>query len=106
MTISCIVEKALESLTRSLGMGTKFVKFSNTDDKNRTIKLFEMLLDEGEIFNPDEIGEWVVKNPKWGEKEVNKLLEIVETILVVRNRGYSDYWRDDLIEDFRKKCNN
>jgi hypothetical protein len=103
--ISCVVEKALESLTNNLGIGVNFVKFTSTDDDDRTAKLFKMLKDKGETFSPNMVYDWAINHVKWQEEEADKLAEIADSVL----RGTAKisqipYWRDNLIDDFQDEC--
>ncbi|MCC7559763.1 MAG: hypothetical protein KO318_04955 [Methanobacterium sp.] len=101
---SCVVEKALETLTMLHSHSNH--ELGNNQDKAQAAELFHRLISAGEDYDPISIRKWAIKNG-WSSKGADRLEYIAKSIIErKRIRKNAMSWRADLIKQFQDECNN
>lgn len=95
-----VVEEALKMLTHSVNLSTGL---SHPSDKEAAVELFLILYKNKELYNPDSIRAWALRNG-WTPKGADQLRSVAQAILDRRpiRRNRYPHWRSDIIEVLRE----
>lgn len=99
-----VVEEALKSLTNTVNLSTGI---SHPNDREKAINLFMRLKQAGEIFNPEEIRDWLIAESGWNPQYADGVKDVAEKVLEGhRFRKIGKWWKDDIVEYWRKSEHN
>lgn len=99
-----VIEEALKTLTNTVNLSTGL---SHPRDKDKAVELFHILIENNELYDPDSIRAWALRNG-WMPSGADQLKNVAQAILDGKRLRRSDIpvWRKDLIEFLRKKIKN
>jgi hypothetical protein len=94
-----VVVAALKCLTETVNVSTGI---HNPSDKHATIELFQRLKLAGEIYHPNEVKAWLIREGKWSPRDAEDVKLISEAVLAgKRFRISGSFWREDIVEQWR-----
>ena len=99
-----VVEESLKSL---IGLINKSTGIKHPNDRSRTIELFEILKNEGEIFNPEEIKSWLIAKGGLKPEDADEIADVATKVIEGRKlRRSKGNWAKNVIELWRLKTVN
>jgi len=98
-----VVEEAMIALTSSINISTGLV---HPRDKSSAVQLLRELHKHGELFDPNSLSSWALRNG-WtpeGADDLNKIAQAILDHRPIRGGGIH-HWRPDIIEYLKQRVN-
>lgn len=97
-----VVVEALKSLTVSVNVSTGI---THPLDKETAIQTFMILRDAREVFNPDDVKAWLIRDGGWKATDAQEVSELAQKVLERRRlRKGSPHWRKDILKIWREEA--
>jgi len=97
-----VVVQALKSLTAAVNVSTGI---SHPRDREAAIQTFTILRDAGELFNPEDIKAWLIRNGGWKATYAQEVAELAQKVLErKRLRKCRSHWRKDILKIWREEA--
>lgn len=96
-----VVEEALKMLTHRVNLSTGLL---HSSDKAAAVQLFRILYENNELFDPDSIRAWALRNG-WTPEGADELRYVAQAILDRRpiRAGRYPHWRPGIIDLLRER---
>ena len=100
-----VVERALQSLTRTVNLSTGVM---HPSDRASAIQMFQILRNAGERFTPEEVKAWLIGKGGWKATHAQDAADIARKVLEGRRlrTGPMRVWADDILEQWRAEPSN
>ncbi|WFN35251.1 hypothetical protein L1S32_03780 [Methanogenium sp. S4BF] len=96
-----VVEEAMKTLTRRVNLSTGL---SNPRDKRETVELLRILRNNGELFDPDSLKAWALRND-WKPQGAEELRSCAQAIIERKSlHGNKEAWNPDIINVLRERA--
>lgn len=96
-----VVEEAMKMLTKRVNLSTGL---SNPRDKRETVELLRILRNKGELFDPNSLKAWALRND-WKPQGAEELRSCAQAIIERKPlRGNKEAWNPDIINILRERA--
>ncbi len=95
-----LFEHALDAIAGRINFSTGLAQ---SGDFASTVEMFDRLLNAGEAAKQDEIVDYLQRVHRMPADAAQEVQRVYETLAYVRQPGRQPSWKDDILDQFRKK---